>query len=491
MPDAPIIRDDAAGLRAANARLRELLAERDAQLAAQAAAAAELREQVAGLQAQVADLAARLGQNSGNSSRPPSSDGLAKPAPKSLRKKTGRKPGRPKGQPGVTMQLSGCPDRVVRHQPACCSRCAGGLAGAAEAGMIRRQVTEIPLVKAEVTEHRLIGRACGCGTVTWGEAPAGVTAPVQYGPRAVALGVYLWHGQFLSRDRARSAMADMFGCAPSPGALASMSRKIAGVIAPALDAVTGVLAGAGVAHFDETGFRVAGKLAWVHSASSGKYVLVTVHARRGRAGMEAAGVLPAFAGIACHDAWAPYDTWDNVAGHALCNAHLLRELAAVTETGTDLDVTWARQAADALLALKDAADAARAAGRDGISQDILEKHGTWFCDAAAAGTALNAARRSPLQKKRHALATRMAARADDYLRFARDLRVPFDNNPAEQVIRMSKLRIKVSGCMRSVKGAETFCAIRSYLATAARHGITWLDALTRAAEGNPWIPGTT
>ena len=387
MPDAPIIRDDAAGLRAANARLRELLAERDAQLAAQAAAAAELREQVAGLQAQVADLAARLGrQNSGNSSRPPSSDGLAKPAPKSLRKK-GRKPGRPKGQPGVTMQLS--------------------------------------------------------------------------------------------------------GCAPSPGALASMSRKIAGVIAPALDAVTGVLAGTGVAHFDETGFRVAGKLAWVHSASSGKYVLVTVHARRGRAGMEAAGVLPAFAGIACHDAWAPYDTWDNVAGHALCNAHLLRELAAVTETGTDLDVTWARQAADALLALKDTADAARAAGRDGISQDILEKHGTWFCDAAAAGTALNAARRSPLQKKRHALATRMAARADDYLRFARDLRVPFDNNPAEQVIRMSKLRIKVSGCMRSVRGAETFCAIRSYLATAARHGITWLDALTRAAEGNPWIPGTT
>ena len=136
------------------------------QLAAQAAAAAELREQVAGLQAQVADLAARLGQNSGNSSRPPSSDGLAKPAPKSLRKKTGRKPGRPKGQPGVTMQLSGCPDRVVRHEPACCSRCAGGLAGAAEAGMIRRQVTEIPLVKAEVTEHRLIGRACGCGTVS-------------------------------------------------------------------------------------------------------------------------------------------------------------------------------------------------------------------------------------------------------------------------------------------------------------------------------------
>jgi len=491
VPDAPVVRDDAAGLRAANARLRELLAERDAQLAAQAAAAAELREQVAGLQAQVADLAARLGQNSGNSSRPPSSDGLAKPAPKSLRKKTGRKPGRPKGQPGVTMQLSGCPDRVVRHEPACCSRCAGGLAGAAEAGMIRRQVTEIPLVKAEVTEHRLIGRACGCGTVTWGEAPAGVTAPVQYGPRAAALGVYLWHGQFLSRDRACAAMADMFGCTPSPGTLAAMAKKTAGAIAPALDAIITALIESEVAHFDETGFRVAGKLAWVHSASSGKFVLVTVHARRGREGMEAADVLPSFAGIACHDAWKPYDGYADVAGHALCNAHLLRELAAVTETGTAGDVIWARQAIDALLELKQAADAAAAAGQDAIDTEVLEKQGRWLRDAAAAGITLNAARRSTLQKKRHALATRMRDREGDYLRFAHDLRVPFDNNEAEQVIRMSKLRIKVSGCMRSMTGAGTFCVIRSYLATASRHGISWLDALTRAAGGRPWIPGTT
>ena len=430
VPEVPGVPDDAEGLRAANARLRELLAERDGRIAGQDAEIAVLREQLSGLRSQVADLAARVASNSRNSSKPPSSDGLAKPSPKSLRGKSGRKPGRPKGQPGATMPLTDHPDERVRHRPARCGCCGKSLKGAEVAAVERRQVIDIPPVRAVSTEHQMLTLLCGCGHETKAVAPAGVTAPVQYGPRAAALGVYLWHGQFLSRDRARSAMADMFGCAPSPGALASMSRKIAGVIAPALGAVTGMLAAAGVAHSGETGFRVAGKLAWVHSASSGKYVLVTVHARRGRAGMEAAGVLPAFAGIACHDAWAPYDTWDNVAGHALCNAHLLRELAAVTETGTDPDVTWARQAADALLALKDEADAARAAGRDGISQDILEKHGTWFCDAAAAGTALNAARRSPLQKKRHALATRMAARADDYLRFARDPRVPFDNEGA-------------------------------------------------------------
>jgi transposase len=385
------------------------------------------------------------------------------------------------------MQLSERPDRVVRHEPSCCAGCERGLAGAPEAGVIRRQVTEIPPVQAEVTEHQMIGRRCGCGTVTWGEAPDGVIAPVQYGPRAAALGAYLWHGQFLSRDRARAAMADLFGCAPSPGALAAMTRKIAGLTGPALAVILKALLAAEVAHFDETGFRVAGKLAWVHSASSGKYVLVTVHARRG---MDAAEVLPSFAGIACHDAWAPYDCYQDVAGDALCCAHLLRELTAVTETGTADDVIWARQAIDALLELKNAADAARAAGHAAIDAEILDKHGRWFRDAAAAGIVLNAGRRSPLHKKRHALATRMAGRADDYLRFAADLRVPFDNNEAEQVIRMSKLRIKVSGCMRSVHGAEAFCAIRSYLATASRHGIGWLDALTRAAEGNPWIPET-
>jgi hypothetical protein len=331
---------------------------------------------------------------------------------------------------------------------------------------------------------------CGCGCETKADAPDGVTAPVQYGPRIMGTGIYLWHGQFLSRDRACQALWEMFGCAPSPGALAAAARKTAGLLAPALKAITEYLASAEIVHFDETGFRTAGKLAWVHSASWGKFVLVTVHAKRGKDGMTAAGILPFFTGIAVHDAWKPYDTFGNVAGHALCGAHVLRELVAVTETGTDLDRAWARQAIDALLALDKAAEAARAEGKDAISPDFLAEHEDWYRKAAATGIALNAARRGKLQQKRHALATRMKDREDDYLRYARDLRVPFTNNEAEQSIRMSKLRIKISGCMRSMTGAEEFCAIRSYLATAARHGITGLDALTRAFQGNPWIPET-
>jgi hypothetical protein len=206
--------------------------------------------------------------------------------------------------------------------------------------------------------------------------------------------------------------------------------------------------------------------------------------------MSAAGILPFFTGIAVHDAWKPYDTFENVAGHALCGAHVLRELVAVTEAGTDLDRAWAQQAIDALLGLDKAAEAARAAGKTAIDPEILEEHEDWYRKAAATGIALNAGRHGKLQEKRHALATRMHAREGDYLRFARDLRVPFTNNAAEQAIRMSKLRIKISGCMRSMTGAEEFCAVRSYLATAARHGIAALDTLTSAFQGLPWIPET-
>jgi transposase len=483
VPEAPAVPDDAAGFRAANARLRELLAERDAEVAV-------LKEALAGLRSQVEALAAQAKTNSRNSSKPPSSDGLAKPAPKSLRKKSGRKPGRPKGQPGATMQLSDHPDMTVKHRPRRCSRCGKSLRRAAVTETERRQVTDIPPVRAVVTEHQLLTLKCGCGCETKAQAPDGVTAPVQYGPRIMGAGVYLWHGQFLSRDRACQALSEMFGCAPSPGALAAAARKTAGLISPALKAVTGHLVKAEVAHFDETGFRTAGRLAWVHSASAGKFALFTVHAKRGKEGMKAAGVLPSFTGIAVHDAWAPYDTFENVAGHALCGAHVLRELVAVTETGTDLDRTWAQQAIDALLALDEAAGAARQAGKAVIGEALREKHEDWYRKAAETGIALNAARHGKLQQKRHALATRMKNREDDYLRFARDLRVPFSNNAAEQSIRMCKLRIKISGCMRSMTGAEEFCAIRSYLATAARHGIGALEALTTAFQGQPWIPET-
>jgi len=487
-----------AALRAANARLREVIEAKDTEVAAlrtsHQAQLNVLRAQVAALSAEVADLRAWLGQNSQNSSRPPSSEGLAKPAPKSLRKKTGRRPGRPKGQPGATLEMTGCPDEVIWHEPGRCRGCGASLSGAAAAGTERRQVTDLPRdIRVRVTEHRIISRRCLCGRVTAGKAPAGVGAPVQYGPRIAAVAVYLWHGQFLSRGRTCEAIGELFGVPVSPGAVTGMVTRAAGALGASLEAIRRALAAAPVAHFDETGFRVAGKLAWAHSASSGKYALITVHPRRGREGMDAAGVLPAFTGIAVHDAWAPYDSYHGLGGHALCNAHALRELQAVIDAAPPGQWCWAAQAADAQREMKRLVDASLAVeGTLGhIDQAKLAAARHQYHSAVLIGKRQTAARDGPLMRKHHALARRLLARETDYLRYTHDARVPFDNNAAEREIRMGKLRIKVSGCMRSMAGAIAFCAIRSYLSTAAKHGIGMLDALTRAAAGTPWIPGTT
>ena len=497
MADVPAVPDEVAALRAANARLREVIEAKDTEIAAlrvsHQAQLDALRVQVAALAAEVAELRARLGQNSRNSSKPPSAEGLAKPAPKSLRKKSGRRPGRPKGQPGATLEMAGCPDEVAWHEPGRCVGCGASLFGAPVTRTERRQVVDLPeRIRALVTEHRIVSRRCCCGWVTAGEAPAGVAAPVQYGPRIAAVCAYLWHGQFLSRNRTCAAVAELFGVPVSPGAVAGMVARTTGKLGGCLEAVRTALTAADVVHFDETGFRVAGKLAWVHSASSGKFTLITVHPKRGRQAMDAAGVLPVFAGIAVHDAWAPYDTYAQAA-HALCNAHTLRELQAVIDAAPAGRWCWAAQAADAQRDMKRLVDASLVIDGtlDHIGQAKLAAARHRYHSAVLIGKQQTAARAGPLMRKHHALAKRLLAREDDYLRYTQDARVPFDNNAAEREIRMSKLRIKVSGCMRSVAGAEAFCAIRSYLATAAKHGIGRLDALTRAAAGTPWIPATT
>lgn len=256
MPDVPPALDEAAALRAANARLREVIEAKDAEAAVLRAQLQACQAQLEQLHAEVEALHARLRQNPRNSSRPPSSEGPAKPAPRSVRRRSGRKPGRPKGQPGATLEMTDQPDEVAWHEPDRCAGCGAGLSGAPLARTEKRQVIDLPeQIRALVTEHWIISRRCCCGTVTAGAAPPGVAAPVQYGPRITAVCAYLWHGQFLSRDRTCQAMGELFGVPVSPGAVAGMVRRIAGAIGGCTDTIRRGLAGAPVAHFDETGFR--------------------------------------------------------------------------------------------------------------------------------------------------------------------------------------------------------------------------------------------
>jgi transposase len=455
-----------------------------------------LRAQLLLAVSRIGELEAQLGMNSKNSSKPPSSDGLGKPTPKSLRARSKRGPGRPKGQMGFTLSPVDDPDHRVDHEPDACCGCGAGLAGAAWAGQERRQVFDLPALRLVVTEHRLVCRGCTCGTVTKADAPPGVSAPVQYGPRLAGTGVYLFHGQFLSKSRTVQAVGDLFGARISAGTLVSWTKRIASqVAAKVVPAITGRIAGSAVAHFDETGFRAAGRLHWMHSASIPTDVLLTVHEKRGVKGMDAAGVLPRFRGTAVHDAWAPYDTY-TACTHALCNAHALRELVYVVDTAPKPVAELATQAIDALVEIKGLVAETNTAEPtaqhlDLHDPDVRRGEQTHLLRSALVlGKNATAVRGSKLERKYNSLFTRMIDRWEDYQRFTHDPAVSFDNNPAEQTIRMPKLRIKVSGCMRTLTGAQEFATIRSYTATAARQGQNMLDVLIHAAAGDPWIPAT-
>jgi transposase len=438
----------------------------------------------------IAELEARLASNSKNSSKPPSSDGLAKPAPKtrSLRGKTARKPGGQPGHEGRTLSQVARPQHTKVHEPGSC-RCGRSLAGRPITAVERRQCFDLPPVAVEVTEHQLLERECACGTRTRAAAPAGVDAPVQYGPRITAIVVYLYIGQFLSKQRTAQALAELFDTPLSAATVAAMVARSAGGLGGFLDAIRTRLAASEVVGFDETGFRVAGRQHWVHCARTDKYTLVICHPRRGRLGMAALGVIDQFRGVAVHDAWAPYDTYLDVA-HQLCCAHVQRELQAVCDTALEGAWCWARQATDALGRIQVMVDQAVAVGTDHLDEALLAEQVSAWHSAAALGIQETSARSGTLMRKHHALAERLLDRQDDYLRFARDWRVPADNNGSERDIRMIKLRQKVSGCQRTLLGAEQFCAIRSYLATAAKHTINFFDALVQLAEGRPWMPST-
>jgi transposase len=455
----------------------------------QARVIAELRERVAALEAENAELKRRLGMDSTNSSKPPSSDSpFVKPAPKSLRRRSGRKPGGQAGHPGSTLALVDDPHERERHEPGPCTGCGSSLAGAPEVGVERRQVFDLPPMTVRVVEHQLVARRCDCGTTSCGTAPEGVNAPVQYGSRVTAIVLYLYVGQFLSKKRTAQALAELFGTPVSDATVATMTARAADGLDGFLTEVGDRIAEAEVAGFDETGLRVAGRLAWVHCARTGKYTLITCHPKRGREGINDAGILARFRGVAVHDAWAPYDTYADPA-HQLCCAHAQRELAAVADAApTDAEWCWATQAGDALVAMQKLVAEALATGVDAVDPTALANQVQLYHSAAQIGCTQTAARTGKVMKKHNALARRLLDRQDDYLRFTTDWRVPAENNGSERDIRMIKLRQKVSGCLRTLTGARQFCAIRSYLSTAAKHGRTFFDTLVMLAEGQPWMP---
>ncbi len=439
-------------------------------------------------QAQIDELRAQLGGNSRNSSRPPSSDGLSKPPvdakKRSLRKRSGRKPGGQDGHRGARLEPVAAPDEQVEHPPGRCEECEADLAGAESLeGGESRQVFDLPEgALLRVVEHVVARRRCECGHISAGSFPAGVGAPTQYGPGVRALGVYLCVFQHLPYDRAGQALRDIAGASVSTGTLTTWVTAAAAGLCDFDERLRELLTAAPVAHFDETGARIAGRLGWVHSASTDTLTRYTAHARRGSEAIDAADVLPGFGGVAVHDGWAPYRNYEGC-DHGLCNIHHLRELEAAAEAGH----SWPLAMSCLLLDTKHLIEYSRAAGHEHLDRGALGE-----LDASyRAILQIGHEEHPPLAGKKtkaHNLLLRLERYQPDVLRFAHDFQVPFSNNQAEQDIRMVKLQQKISGCWRTPQGAERFLAIRSYISTARKNGLDARDALGRLAAGQPWLP---
>ncbi len=448
--------------------------------------------EIAELKAQIADLQERLGRNPRNSSMPPSAEGLSKPpAPsRAERRAAGRRQGKQPGAPGKHLAQVACPDEVVSHVPVACESCGADLADAEVVSTERRQVFDLPKIALRVTEHVAERRRCGCGRETKAIFPPAATAPTCYGPGVRALAVYLAVHQHLPFDRTAQLFKDVLGQEVSVGALAQMVAEAADATGLFLDQVKVLLHGADAVHFDETGGRVAGRLHWVHSASTATLTLLDCHARRGRPAMDDLGVIGSMTGVALHDGWKPYRSYDVL--HALCNAHHLRELVAI---GVVWDQGWANDLAALLVEAKRAIEAARTDGRNRLDDKMLHsirvRYGMLVAKGFAANPEPEFGKRRGYEKKAYNLLVRLDTQRADVLRFCADFRASFDNNQAERDIRMVKLQQKISGSWRTLDGARDFCAIRSYVSTLRKNQRDILSGLRLLFEGHAWLPGGT
>lgn len=445
--------------------------------------------------AQHKELLRRVNMNSTNSSKPPSSDGYGKPAPKSSRRRSGLKRGGQPGHKGYNMPIPHGPDEIILHHPERCRDCEH-LETCSIAGFSCRESRYVVdlVMETRVTEHRVL-RSDRCpfsdGPVS-GSFPDGVSAHAQYGDSvAVVAGLLSTHGA-VSDSRISSLMRSMFGITISPGTVVSMVSRCADKVSGTLDDIRKLLVAGDVGHFDETGARMDGRLHWVHCSSSDRYTLLTMSAKRGMDGMVENGVLPEFRGIAVHDFWRPYWRFDGIK-HGTCGAHLLRELTGIREM--EPDRKWPVRMMNHLMFMKTAKDSAMEDGRDSLTPESLEWLDAEYDRIVELADRECPAPPEPLEKRRgrrrkgreRSLIERFRDHRDEVCLFVHDFKASFDNNQAERDVRNVKTKVKVAGCFRSLKGANDYLGIMSYLGTGRKHGVDPFKALSAAFKGQSRI----
>jgi transposase len=496
VPDTPDVPPDevawlrgrVAKLEAVNARLREAASARDELAAAQLA----VRDaQIAALAAQVEELQRRLGEDSSTSSRPPSSDSPygKKPKDRSLRGRSGRRPGKQPGTQSSTLKQSAAPDDTVPCDPGRCGCCGLDLAGVPVLGVPqKRQVFEAaPPPPPAVIEYQVTAKQCpACGEISTGLAPAGVTGRVQYGPLVHAKTALATCAHYLPVARAARLVAALTGVNVSTGFAAGVRGKAARRLGPFMSRVRELLGAVPVLYADETPARAAGKLHYVHVACT-EFLTAMHTGDRTKEAIDAGGVLPGYAGTIVRDGYKGYEHLTD-ALHAWCGAHGLRDLAGLYrfDPGGQL---WARSMADLLIDANAQATAARTAGQASLGDAQLARIRSWYRGAVAKGLADNVGKTTQIARDALTLARRFRDHEDMIMRFATDLTVGFTSNQAERDIRPVKVQQRTSGgTWRTIIGLADFAIVQSYLSTAAKWGIDALDALTQLFTSGPWLP---
>jgi transposase len=459
-----------------------------------AARLAEAYRVIAGLTARVELLERRAGRDSSTSSRPPSSDSpyKKKPRDRSLRERGKRRPGKQPGEPGTTMKLVDDPDHRLWFPPWSCRECGTGLAGAPVIAQRRHQVTDTgPVPPPVVTEYVAQAKQCPwCEAVSEGELPAHVRARASFGPEAHAQAANLTCANHIPVQRAAGLMSQMAGVTVSVGWVAGVRGKAAALVAGSefTGRVKELLKDAPAVHADETPVRAAGGMRYVHLACTAYLTLMHTGDRSADA-IDAGGVLPGYTGIIVRDGYhAGYGHLTD-ALHAWCGSHLLRDLKDLYDFEPGKQ-GWAAGMAGLLIEARDAARDARQAGQAALDPAVLDDLLTRYRALATSGLAANAYRRTATAKDARRIARRFLSFEDMILRFASrpDLDI-FTNNQAERTIRPVKVQQRSSGgCWRTIEGLADFAVIQSYLSTAAKWGISKLDALRDLFNGHAWMP---
>jgi transposase len=441
------------------------------------------------LQAEVRRLRDAAAQNSRNSSRPPSTDRPEQPKPKSLRKKSGRKPGGQPGHPGRTLQFSDTPQHLQIHPLLECD-CGEDLSQEPALDFQRRQVFDLPSLELESTEHRAEIKECpGCHRTVVAAFPADVQAPVQYGKNFRALLAYLYDAQEGASRRIGEMCAEMFGYAVSEATLQAARQEQHQALASFENRLVEILLQQPILHADETSVPINKVNHWLHVLCTPLLTFFAIHLNRGKAAIQAIGIIPKFTGWLMHDFLSSYLGFDNCL-HTFCKSHLMRELVFLFEQHQQ---SWAKDLYDLFLEMLQCVKDPKA--RDApLTQKEYYRWRSQYRKILKAGRQANPltpkqnAQKRPKQSKAQNLLDRLEGFDDCILAFLWEPNLPFTNNEAERAFRMMKVRLKISGCFRTLEGARRHARIRSYISTLRKHGLPVLEYLRHALDGRPFLP---